>query len=53
MVLPGVPGFFRDPWKDHWGRLAIDATIPFDRRDEYIRKKVPGADALDLATYLT
>ncbi|OGA39063.1 MAG: decarboxylase [Betaproteobacteria bacterium RIFCSPLOWO2_12_FULL_65_110] len=53
MVLPGVPGFFRDPWKDHWGRLAIDATIPFDRRDEYIRKKVPGADALDLASYLT
>jgi 4-hydroxybenzoate decarboxylase len=51
MVLPGVPGFFRDPWQDHWGRLAIDATIPFDRRDEYIRKKVPGADTLDPADY--
>jgi len=51
MVLPGVPGFFRDPWKDHWGRLAIDATIPFDRRDEYIRKKVPGADTLKAADY--
>jgi len=51
MVIPGTPGFFRDPWKDHWGRLLIDATIPFDRRSEYERKKVPGADSLDLSRY--
>lgn len=53
MVIPGVPGFSRDPWRDHWGRLAIDATVPFERREQYIRKKVPGADTLDLADYLS
>ena len=52
-VIPGVPGFSRDPWQDHWGRLAIDATIPFERREQYIRKKVPGADRIDLADYLS
>lgn len=52
MILPATPGFFRDPWKDHWGRLLIDATIPIDRRAEYERKRVPGADSIDLADYL-
>lgn len=51
-VLPNVPGFFRDPWKDHWGRLLIDATKPFDRQGEYERKRIPGADSLELADYL-
>ncbi|MCL4745113.1 MAG: UbiD family decarboxylase [Burkholderiaceae bacterium] len=50
-ILPNVPGFFRDPHKDHWGRLLIDATRPFDRQGEYERKRIPGADSLDLATY--
>ncbi len=50
-ILPNVPGFFRDPWKDHWGRLLIDATIPFDRRSEYERKRIPGAESLELADY--
>ncbi|MYJ72498.1 MAG: UbiD family decarboxylase, partial [Rhodospirillaceae bacterium] len=26
LVVPDVPGFYRDPHKDHWGRLGIDAT---------------------------
>lgn len=50
-VIPGLPGFFRDPHRDHWGRLLIDATVPLDRRDEFLRKRVPGADTLDLARY--
>ena len=41
-VLSNVPGFFRDPHKDHWGRLALDATIPWGREDEFKRKKIPG-----------
>jgi 4-hydroxybenzoate decarboxylase len=52
-VVPDLPGFFRDPHRDHWGRLLIDATVPLDRRDEYLRKRVPGADTLDLAAYLS
>lgn len=52
-IIPNVPGFFRDPWKDHWGRLLIDATKPFDRRKEYERKRIPGADSLDLRSYFS
>ena len=51
-VMNDVPGFYRDPHKDHWGRLAIDATKPFHRRDEFERKRIPGADVLDLGKYL-
>jgi 4-hydroxybenzoate decarboxylase len=50
-VLPDVPGFYRDPNKDHYGRLAIDATMPFARRAEFERKRIPGADRLDLRDY--
>jgi 4-hydroxybenzoate decarboxylase len=50
-TIPGVPGFYRDPHKDHWGRLAIDATLPFGRKDDFIRKSIPGADQLDLRDY--
>jgi len=52
MVLPEVPSFYRDPHRDHWGRLGIDATAPFARRAEFERKRVPGADTLDLGRYL-
>jgi UbiD family decarboxylase len=50
-VLPDVPGFYRDPNKDHYGRLAVDATVPFGRRGEFDRKRIPGADRLDLRDY--
>lgn len=50
-TIPDVPGFYRDPHKDHWGRLAIDATVPFGRKDDFIRKSIPGADRLDLRDY--
>jgi UbiD family decarboxylase len=52
LALKGIPSFYRDPQKDHWGRLAIDATAPFARRAEFERKRVPGARELDLAKYL-
>jgi UbiD family decarboxylase len=51
LIIPDVPGFYRDPHKDHWGRLAIDATMPFGRKDDFIRKSIPGADRLDLRDY--
>lgn len=51
-ILNNIPGFYRDPHKDHWGRLAIDATMPLDRRDEFQRKSIPGASDLDLDRYL-
>jgi UbiD family decarboxylase len=53
MVLPEVPGFYRDPQRDYWGRLGIDATAPFGRKQEFVRKRIPGADAIDLRRYLS
>ena len=50
-IIPEVPGFFRDPGEDHWGRIAIDATVPFARKAEFLRKSIPGAAAIDLADY--
>jgi 4-hydroxybenzoate decarboxylase len=52
MILEGIPGFYRDPHKDHWGRLGIDATLPWGREAEFARKRVPGADTIDLSAYL-
>ncbi len=51
LVIPDIPGFYRDAKKDHWGRLGIDATVPFGRRDEFLRKRIPGADTLNLRDY--
>jgi UbiD family decarboxylase len=50
-LIPDVPGFFRDPWQDHWGRMLIDATVPLERKHAYERKRVPGADTLRLSDY--
>lgn len=52
MILNDIPGFYRDPHKDHWGRLAIDATMPWGREKEFARKTVPGEDAIDLREWL-
>jgi 4-hydroxybenzoate decarboxylase len=51
MIISETPSFYRDPHKEHWGRLGIDATAPFARRHEYERKTIPGANSVDLADY--
>jgi UbiD family decarboxylase len=51
-IIHDVPGFYRDPHKDHWGRLLIDATIPWGREADFRRKAIPGEDSIDLAKYL-
>jgi len=51
VVINDVPGFYRDPNKDHWGRLGIDATLPFGREAEFERKSVPGEADIDLDHY--
>ncbi len=51
-ILDDIPGFYRDPNKDHWGRLAIDATKPFGRQQEFERKRIPGAGSLNLSKYV-
>jgi UbiD family decarboxylase len=51
MIVNDTPSFYRDIHKDHWGRMGIDATVPFDRRKEFERKRIPGADSVDLSAY--
>jgi len=51
LIIPETPSFYRDPHKEHWGRMGIDATVPFERRHEYERKKIPGADSVNLSEY--
>lgn len=52
LVIPDMPGFYRDSHKDFFGRLGIDATVPFGRKAEFLRKRIPGADTLNLADYI-
>jgi 4-hydroxybenzoate decarboxylase len=52
MVIPDVPGFYRDAMRDHWGRLAIDATVPYGRKAEFLRKTITGAAGVNLRDYL-
>ena len=51
IVIDDVPGFYRDPHKDHWGRVGIDATRPFGREGEFEKKTIPGQDAIELVDY--
>jgi UbiD family decarboxylase len=51
MIIPETPSFYRDPHKEHWGRIGIDATAPFARRHEFERKKIPGASTVKLGDY--
>ena len=51
VVIPGVPGYPRDAGHDHWGRLALLATVPFGREKEFERKRIPGADAIRVRDY--
>ena len=51
-IIEDIPGFYRDPHQDHWGRLIIDATLPWGREEEFERKRVLGEDEIDLADYL-
>jgi len=52
LIIPEVPGFYRDKHKDYWGRLGLDATYPFERSHEFRQKRVPGEADIDLTDYL-
>lgn len=51
MIIPDVPGFYRDEEKVHWGRLGIDATKPFGKEEKFERKQVPGLADINLKDY--
>jgi len=51
LIIPETPSFYRDEAKDHWGRLLVDATKPFHRREEFERKKLRLVNEIDLADW--
>jgi UbiD family decarboxylase len=51
VIIPDTPSFYRDPHKDHWARMGIDATAPFARREEFLRKRVPGVEHVRLGEW--
>lgn len=51
-LIHDVPGFHRDPARVFWGRLGIDATKPFGREKEFERKRIRGADRINIRDYL-
>ncbi|ABE37031.1 ubiD decarboxylase family protein [Paraburkholderia xenovorans LB400] len=51
LIIPETPSFYRDEQRDHWGRLLIDATKPFNRQGEFERKKIRLADQINLADW--
>lgn len=52
ITISDVPGFFRDVGNLHRGRLGLDATKPFDLREEFERKRIPGEQDINLSDYL-
>jgi len=50
-VIADVPGFYRDPHRDHWGKLIVDATKPLGREAEFERRRIPGEDRIRLEDY--
>ncbi len=52
-IIEDVPGFYRDDNRDHWGRLAIDATKPWGREAEFERTHIPGVERVRLSDYLS
>ena len=53
IIVPETPTFYRDPHKDHWGRMGIDACVPFARRAEFERKRLVGVDQINLEQWLS
>jgi UbiD family decarboxylase len=52
IIIPSTPTFYRDPHQDHWGRMAIDACVPFERRDSFERKRLVGTDKVKLEDWI-
>jgi 4-hydroxybenzoate decarboxylase len=52
IIVPDVPGFYYGERKEHWGRIGFDCTMALDRRPDFERKQIPGANDIDLRDYI-
>lgn len=52
LIIPDIPGFFRDEGDLHRGRLGFDATKPLHLKQKFERKRIPGRESVNLKGYL-
>ncbi len=50
-IIPNARGFPRDPHNLHHAKVGIDATAPLPAKEEYKRRRIPGADTIRLEDY--
>ncbi len=51
--IEGAPGFSRaDVAGLHKGKIALDATYPHAMKKQFVRRRFPGIETIDLAAYL-
>lgn len=52
-VIPRIPSYTREDVADiHRGKVGIDATVPLDKKALFARRRIPGEDSIDLASYI-
>lgn len=51
ILVDDIPSYYPDP--DQWGRMGIDATVPYDRRAEFERTRIPGIADVDVSKYVS
>lgn len=52
LLMENALGFPRDPFDRHQSKLGIDATAPLNQWEEFERKRVTGAEEIDIKDYL-
>ena len=53
-IVPNIPSFRRDPFRTHWGKMGIDATMPLSEEaaSDFQRTRIPGVENIKLEDYL-
>jgi len=53
-IVPNIPSFRRDPYRTHYGKMGIDATMPLSEEaaSDFQRTRIPGVENIKLEDYL-
>jgi UbiD family decarboxylase len=53
-IVPNIPSFRRDPFRTHWGKMGIDATMPLSEEAafDFQRTRIPGIENIKIEDYL-
>jgi 4-hydroxybenzoate decarboxylase len=52
IIVPGIPLYARDPHRLHYGKVGIDATMPIEAAEKFLKTKVVGKDKINISSYL-